>query len=202
MDLPKAMNPNDEECRRLRDYWLWFLILGVAIMMVGLAAISAPFLFTLTSVYVFGIMLLVGGIVQIVNAFLARSWQAFFVHVLIGVLNFVVGALMIEHPLQAILFFTLLLAVSFFVGGIARLIYGALNSFPGRGWVLLNGFITAVLGVMIWRQWPESSLWVIGLFLGIDLVFSGWSWVMLGFLVKNVVPANSPPEVQTESTAS
>jgi uncharacterized membrane protein HdeD (DUF308 family) len=86
---------------------------------------------------------------------------------------------------------TLFLAISLLVGGTMRLIFGLVQDFAGRGWVLLNGLITLLLGVAIWRQWPESSNWVIGLFVGIDLIFSGWSWVMLGLLVKSA-PTGAP----------
>jgi uncharacterized membrane protein HdeD (DUF308 family) len=64
-----------------------------------------------------------------------------------------------------------------------------LHRFSGWPWVVLNGVITLVLGVMIWRQWPESALWVIGLFLGIDLVFSGWTWVLLALAVRSIPAA-------------
>lgn len=183
------LNPQYEECLRLHDCWLWFLVLGIAIMLVGVAAIGAAFIATLTTVFVFGILLIVGGVVQIVNAFLARTWQAFFVHLLVGVLHLIVGGIMVEHPLRAAEGLTLMIAVAFLISGAARLIYGAVNSFAGRGWVMLNGLITVLLGIAIWRQWPESGLWVIGLFIGIDLVFSGWSWVMLGLAVKAVPPS-------------
>jgi uncharacterized membrane protein HdeD (DUF308 family) len=178
------LNPHYEECLRLSHCWLWFLILGIATVALGVAAIGSAFIATLTAVKVFGIFLSIAGVVQIVNAFLARTWKAFFLHVLIGILHLIVGEIMIEHPLMAAEALTLMLTVAFLVGGACRLVYGATQSFSGRGWVLVNGLVTLLLGISIWRQWPESSLWVIGLFIGVDLVFSGWSWVMLGLAVK------------------
>jgi uncharacterized membrane protein HdeD (DUF308 family) len=145
---------------------------------------SATFVTTLASVMVFGFLLLAGGTVQIVNAFLARSWRGFFVHLLAGTLHLIVGLLMIERPLVAAEGLTLLLAAAFFAGGAIRIVIALLDRFPDWPWVLLNGIVTLLLGIMIWRQWPESAFWVIGLFVGIDLVFSGWSWVMLGLLVQ------------------
>ena len=82
----------------------------------------------------------------------------------------------------------LLLAATFLAGGLIRIVITLLDRFPGWPWVLLNGFVTLLLGILIWRQWPESSFWVIGLFVGIDLLFSGWSWVMLGLLVRDTGP--------------
>jgi uncharacterized membrane protein HdeD (DUF308 family) len=75
------------------------------------------------------------------------------------------------------------------------LVFALAHSFEGRSWVLLNGFITLLLGISIWRQWPESSVWVIGLFVGIELVFSGWSWIMLGLAVRPTSQTSERPEV-------
>jgi uncharacterized membrane protein HdeD (DUF308 family) len=193
VELPSnSLNLKTEECLRLHKCWAWFLVLGVVVMAVGAMAIGAAFIATLTTVLVFGILLLAGGVVQIVNAFLARSWRGFFVHLLVGAIHLIVGGLMLEYPLRVAAGLTVLLAVGLLVGGICRIVFALTEDFSGRGWVLANGIITLLLGIAIWRQWPESSLWVIGLFVGIDLLFSGWSWVMLGLIVKASGPAPSP----------
>jgi uncharacterized membrane protein HdeD (DUF308 family) len=189
---PDSLNPRYEECLRLHHCWAWFLGLGLALMVVGLLAIGAAFVTTLATVLVFGVLLIVGGVVQVVNASLARSWGGFFLHLLAGVLQLVLGGLMVEHPLRAAEGLTLMLAAAFLVGGVLRVVHALMRQFPGWGWVLANGVIALMLGVAIWRQWPEASAWVIGLFVGIDLVFNGWSWVMLGLLVKASAPAPRP----------
>jgi uncharacterized membrane protein HdeD (DUF308 family) len=179
---------------RLRRLWLWFLILGIVLILLGVLAIGVPFVATLTTVLVFGILLLAGGVVQVVSAILARGWQGFFLHLLAGILHFIVGGLMIERPLLAAEALTLLLAVAFLAGGIARILYVLFERFPGWPWVLLNGVVTLILGLAIWRQWPGSGIWVIGVFVGIDLIFNGWSWVMLALLVKSSAPEAKAPE--------
>jgi uncharacterized membrane protein HdeD (DUF308 family) len=188
----EPINPKYEECLRLRHCSAWFLGLGIVLMVVGAMAVGAAFIATLATVLVFGCLLLGGGIVQVVNAFLARSWRGFFLHILAGTLNLVVGLLMIDYPLQAAEGLTLLLACSFLVGGVVRIVYSLAERFAGSGWVLVNGIITLLLGVAIWRHWPESSWVVIGLFVGIDLMFSGWSWVMLGLLVNATATGPQP----------
>ena len=70
------------------------------------------------------------------------------------------------------------------VGGLFRIIGSLMYQFPHWGWTLVGGIINLALGIMIWEQWPEASLWVIGLFIGIDLIFTGWTWVMLALSVK------------------
>jgi uncharacterized membrane protein HdeD (DUF308 family) len=186
-------NPHYEECLRLHRCWAWFLILGILLMLVGMVAMGSTFIATLASVMVFGFLLLAGGTVQVVNAFLARTWRGFFVHLLAGTLQLIVGMLMLERPEEVATGLTLLLAAAFLAGGSIRIVITLLDRFPGWPWVLLNGVVTLLLGILIWRQWPESSMWVIGLFVGIDLLFSGWSWVMLGLLVRAAGPAVPPP---------
>jgi uncharacterized membrane protein HdeD (DUF308 family) len=183
--------PDEAEVGRLRRCWPWLVALGGAIIVTGLGAVAYSFAATLTTVLLFGVLLLAGGVIQVVGAFLVRSWRGFFVAALVGVLQALVGLIMVEHPLRAAAVLTLVLALAFLVGGTARLIHAATHPAPGRGWAVFNGVITIILGLSIWREWPEASLWVIGLFVGIDLVFSGWSWVMLGLTLK--AAAGAPP---------
>lgn len=197
MSWPSPTDPSNarlHETLHLRKCWPWFLVLGSVLILLGLVAIGAQFVATLTTVLVFGILLVIGGVVQIVNAVLARGGRGFFVHLLAGVLHLIVGGLMVEHPLRAAEGLTLMLAAAFLLGGSFRIIFVLSERFPGWPWVLVNGVITLLLGIAIWRQWPESSLWVIGLFVGIDLVFNGWSWVMLALAVRAAAPGSQVPE--------
>jgi uncharacterized membrane protein HdeD (DUF308 family) len=194
---PDPYNPKYEECMRMHRSWPWFVVLGIILMVLGLVAISCTnitAMTTLAAMFVLGILLMVGAVVEVVNAFLARTWGGFFLHLLSGVLHFIVGELLIEHPVAAAEGLTLLLAVAFLVGGLMRILFTLFHRFAGSGWVLLNGCITFLLGLLIWREWPGSSEWVIGLFIGIDLIFSGWSWVMLGMLVKSAGPGSQPAQ--------
>ncbi len=193
----QAINPRYYEAMQLRGCWGWFLALGIALVILGMTAISAQFVATLTSVTLFGSLLLAGGVVQLVNAFVARGWRAFFVALLVGVLHIVVGGMMIERPGRAAEVLTLMLAVAFLAGGSFRILYVLFERVAGWQWMLLNGVVTLLLGIAIWRQWPESSTWVIGLFVGIDLVFNGWSWVMLALAVKP--SAHEAKEVEVSS---
>jgi uncharacterized membrane protein HdeD (DUF308 family) len=195
------INPRYEEWLRLRNSWVWFLILGIVLIAAGTLAIAAAFIATLTSVLLFGILLLAGGVVQLINAFLARTWNGFVLHLFAGLVYLVIGALMIDHPVRAAEGLTLMLATAFLVGGAVRVIYALIHSFAGRSWVVINGFISLLLGIAIWRQWPESSLWVIGLFIGVDLIVNGWMWVMVGIMVKAPVAGPGPSEIRGPSPA-
>jgi uncharacterized membrane protein HdeD (DUF308 family) len=170
----------------LHESWLFIAGLGVALILVGFAAIGSSFFATLATMLIFGILLLIGGIVQVFTAFWGRRWRGFVSQVLAGVLYLVVGVFLIERPLEAAAGLTLLVAAGLLVGGILRIILAVMERFGGWGWALLNGVISVALGLAIWRQWPLSGLWVIGLFVGIEMLFSGLSWVMLGLAVRSL----------------
>jgi uncharacterized membrane protein HdeD (DUF308 family) len=186
-DLPDLLRAERESLRR---HWFWLLILGVLLIIVGLVAISSAFVATLATMFALGTLLLIGGGVAIANAIWARRWRGFWLHLLAGLLYIVVGMLVVDDPVRAADVITLLLAVSFLVGGVFRIVLALSERFHGWGWVLLNGIVTFVLGLIIWRQWPLSGLWVIGLFVGIDMVFAGWSLVMAALAVRSLA---APP---------
>jgi uncharacterized membrane protein HdeD (DUF308 family) len=188
---PFPLSPFAAELHELRRNWGWFLVLGIGLIIVGMLAIGAAFVATLATVLTFGILMLVGGGIEIVSAFLAQRWSGFFLHLLAGVLYLVVGFFMIAHPVAAAAGLTLMLAALFLAGGLFRIILSLSHRFPGWGWTLLNGVITLLLGFLIWRGWPEAAFWVIGLFVGIELIFAGWSWVMLALAVRNVPKATA-----------
>jgi uncharacterized membrane protein HdeD (DUF308 family) len=81
---------------------------------------------------------------------------------------------------------TLLIALFLFMGGIFRIIAALTGKFQNSFWVLLKGVVTLALGIMIWRQWPLSGPWVIGLFIGIELICYGWSLLMVGLSIKRL----------------
>jgi uncharacterized membrane protein HdeD (DUF308 family) len=179
------------ELEAIRGNWGWILALGIVLVVVGTIAVAMPFIASLASAVAFGVLLLMGGIAQLVGAFWTRDWSGFFLSLLIGVLYVVLGLMFLRDPGDALLAMTLLLACVLLVGGLFRIIGSLMYQFPHWGWVLVGGIINFVLGILIWQQWPVSGLWVIGLFVGIDLIFTGWTWVMLAFAVKNLRPITS-----------
>ena len=137
-----------------------------------------------------GILLLLSGAVEVIGAFWCRGWSGFFLHLLSGVLSIVVGLLFIRAPLNALAALTLLIACFLLVSGIFKIVAAVSYRFAAWGWSLASGVIDVVLGVMIWLEWPESALWVIGLFVGINLVFRGMNWIALGLSLR-ALPAAS-----------
>jgi uncharacterized membrane protein HdeD (DUF308 family) len=164
----------------------WFLALGIVQIILGMIALGSSVLATAVSVAVFGWLLLIGGVLSIGHAFWERQWNGFFVDLLTGILYAVVGFMMISNPLEAAVSLTLLIALFLLMGGIFRIVAALVGPFQHRGWLLLNGIVTLLMGILIWRQWPLSGLWVIGLFVGIEMIFYGWSLVMLGMAARNL----------------
>ena len=97
----------------------------------------------------------------------------------------VVGYMIVDSPALSMLLLTKFIAIFLIVSGLFRIVSALLVRFPDWGWVLLNGGVSLLLGIIINRQLPEAALWVIGMFIGIEMIFNGWAWIMLA-LVKVV----------------
>ena len=172
------------ELAKLRARSGWIVAVGIVLELLGIAAIAANVATTLVSVLVFAWLLVFAGVAQLFHAFSHRDWQGFLLDLLLGVLYVVTGLLLLQSPLQAAETLTLLMAAFFFVSGLFRVGAAIGTHLPHRGWVVLSGVVNVVLGGLILAQWPASGLWVIGLFVGIDLVFGGMSLVMLGLSLR------------------
>ena len=181
---------NLEEFRRNT---IWFLVLGVILVILGFIAVGRAVSVTLTSIYFFGWLLVIGGIVEAAQAFWQRQWGGLFFHLLSGVLYVVVGFMVLGNPAAGATVLTLIIALFFLIAGAFRIIVALTMRFPEWHWLLLNGAITLLLGLLIWKQWPSSALWVIGLFIGIELIFTGSAWVMLSLAARRLLS-------QTEGT--
>jgi uncharacterized membrane protein HdeD (DUF308 family) len=134
-----------------------------------------------------GFLLLASGVTQIVHALKSRQWGTGFWGTVIGLLGVAAGLLMIFRPMVGLLSMTMLIAIYFLVDGISEIIAAfKIKPDQGWGWVLFNGIIAVLLGLMIWRQWPVSGQWAIGLLVGIHILMSGWTMVILGTGARRV----------------
>lgn len=188
------------ELTRLRNEWWVFLLLGILLILAGISCVAYPF-FTTVGVMIFlGVILMLAGVSLIISAFWTGKWSAFILQILIGLLYTVSGFLVADAPVASAALFTLMIAGFFVVAGIFRIIFSLMERFPQWGWVLFNGIITLILGLIIFKSFRQFSegeatdvFWIIGLLVGIELVFNGWTWVMLSFVVKAL------PEIESES---
>jgi uncharacterized membrane protein HdeD (DUF308 family) len=173
----------------LRQSAGWFIGLGVLLVVLGMAALAYTAVTTIISVVLFGWLLLMVGALQAAHAMWRSRWGGFFIELCSGVLYAVVGLMIVAAPQQAAEGLTLLIAVLLIVGGIFRLAIAVSGNYHHWGWLFLSGLINLLLGVMIWRQWPLSGLWVIGVFVGIDMIFNGWTMIMLGTMARKLTDA-------------
>jgi uncharacterized membrane protein HdeD (DUF308 family) len=184
IDRPEASELG-QELAALRRNWLWFVLLGVALIVVGFIALGSLALASLATAVALGALLLVAGLAEAIGAIWCRGWNGVFLHLLSGVLSIVVGLFFLTEPVVALRVLTLLLACLLIVGGAFKITAVAMYRFEAWGWPLLSGIIDLVLGMMIWLEWPTSALWVLGLFVGISLVFRGFNWIGLGLLLRS-----------------
>ena len=176
----------DTGLHELRRNWGWILALGIALIFIGAIAVIDSVAVSVASMIVFGWVLLIAGIVQAVQAFRHRTSGHFLLHVVNAVFSFIVGLMLLGNSLAGLLVITLLLAVYFVVSGIFRIVAALTVRVHGSGWILVDGIISLILGILVWAHWPTAALWVIGLFIGINLITTGCSQVMLALAVRRL----------------
>lgn len=169
----------------VRGKWGWIVALGVVYLIAGFIALGSVVMATVASVIVVGAMMIVAGIFEIIGAFQLKSWGRFLIWALLGVLYVVAGFLTFENPLLAAVLLTLFLGAALIASGVVRLFLAfSMKRESPWVWVALSGAITLLLGVLIVARWPVNSVYILGLFLGIDLVMAGVGWVSLGFSLR------------------
>jgi uncharacterized membrane protein HdeD (DUF308 family) len=163
----------------------WIIALGIIFTIAGLTALGSVVFATVATVFLVGLMMLVAGIAEVINAFQVKTWGKFLLWLLLGGLYIVAGFVTFENPLLAAALLTLILGGSLAASGIMRIVlaFSLKQQMPWIG-VALSGVITSLLGIIILAHWPVSSLFILGLFLGIDLMIAGTSWVVIGLGLK------------------
>jgi uncharacterized membrane protein HdeD (DUF308 family) len=159
----------------------WVIALGVIYVVAGLIALVSIVEATVVSVFIVGIMMLIAGIAEVIHAFQVKSWGKFLLWIVLGALYIVAGFVTFENPLLAAAILALILGFALVASGIMRIILGfSVKEGTPWIWVVVSGAITLLLGLIISAHWPVSSLYILGLFLGIDLILAGAGWIGLG----------------------
>jgi len=166
----------------------WFIILGILLIILGVAAITFPLLTTIAMKIFLGWLFLIGGAVQIAHAFSTRQWSEFFFDLLSGVLYLIAGAWLAFFPFTGILTLTVLLAALFIALGVIEAGM-AFRIRPHAGWVwmLISGIAALAVGVLILAHLPSSAAWAIGLLVGIQLIMSGFAYLFLPMAAAKTV---------------
>lgn len=170
---------------KLKDRWGWILALGIIFLILGIIGLSMTFGLTMASMVFFGVLLLIGGVLQFVDAFKYRNWKGILWHIFISLLYIAGGVVVIFNPAIASTIFTAIIAFMLVLVGISRIIMSLLmKGEQGWIWVFLVGLVSLILGIIILSHWPVSGLWVIGLFIAIELIVSGWSYICIALAAR------------------
>jgi uncharacterized membrane protein HdeD (DUF308 family) len=166
----------------LRAKWGWIVALGAVYMIGRFFALGSIAMATVASVLVVGVaMMIVAGVAQVINAFQIKSWSKFLIWALLGVLYIVAGFVTFENPLPAAVLLTLVLGASLVASGTMRIILSfSMKREAPSIWAALSGVITSLFGLPILARWPINSIYILGVFLGIDLIIAGAGWIGIG----------------------
>jgi uncharacterized membrane protein HdeD (DUF308 family) len=175
-----------EAAEELRRHWGWFLVLGMLLVLVGGFALRASVATSLVSVVVLGVAVIVGGVAEVVHAFGGRHSRGFTLHLLAGMLSVVVGALMVRAPKQGAVSITLLITGWLAASGLFRIVTSLTTRQEGWGLELANGAVSLLLGAIVWARFPDSGMWLIGTFVGIEILFRGFAWISFAATLKGL----------------
>lgn len=176
------------------------MILGIATVILGVLAMMAPLMTGIAVALMVGILLVAAGIARTIFAFKCKSWGKGILIFVLGLLTLLVGLYMIARPGMALVTLTLVLAAYFVVDGIFEIIEAFdLKPLEGWRWMLFGGIVSIILGIMIWRRWPWDSMALVGILVGIKLIFAGWAMFGLGTAGRSVAGAVEEA-VTTEET--
>ncbi len=180
IDSPSGLEP-------LRAKSGWIVALGVVYVIAGIVALGSVVMATVATVFVVGIMMLIAGVAEVINAFQIKTWGKFLLWILLGVLYIIAGFVTFENPLLAAAMLTLFLGIALLASGITRIVLAfSMKAAMPWIWVLFSGVVTLLLGLVILAHWPVSGLYILGLFLGIDLVLAGASWIGIGLGLRRL----------------
>jgi len=159
----------------------WAIVGGIAMIILGFFALGDQLVSTAAVATFIGIILMFGCAFQLMKVFTIGGWKSHLWYALVAVAYGVAGYVFIAHPFKAAIAFTLFLGWAILIGGIFRTFLAfKMRHHRGAGWVVFSAAISIILGALIISQWPSTGLYMLGLFLGIELIFAGVGWLGLG----------------------
>jgi len=171
--------------------------LALLLIFCGIVALAAPIISSWSVVLVIAWLIIASGVIQLVHTVRAQGVGNVLWKFVVAVLYLVVGAYLLFHPLLGAAALTLMLAAFFVIEGATDLVtYFRVRKAPGAGWIFFDGIVTLILGVLVWRHWPSSSLWVIGALVGISLISTGVTRLMIGLAARRNETLERPSEMR------
>ena len=168
----------------------WSIIWGILLVVFGILAIGSPVLASVAVSALIAWLIILAGVVHLILAFQMHRGGSKFWKILVGLAYLFFGIYVLIHPVLGVASLTLLLASLFVIEGILDIVlFFQMRSMRGAGWVLGDGMITLLLGLLIYLQWPSSSIWAIGTLVGVSMIISGISRVMFSLAVRKLSAA-------------
>ena len=163
------------------------IVWAILLIVFGFLAITLPLATSFGVVIVIAWLIVLSGGFQFIHAFQSKGAGSVLWKVLVAILYLIAGIYFLMNPVIGVAAFTLALAIFFVAEGVVDLAaYFQNRNAGGSGWILLDGIVTLILGLLVWRQWPSSSLWVIGTLVGISMIFTGTTRLMISLAARRV----------------
>jgi uncharacterized membrane protein HdeD (DUF308 family) len=176
----------------VRKNWVWFLILGIVLVVCGLFAISMPLAAGWAVTWVLGWSLIVAGVVQVVQSFSVSSWGGLIWQIIVGLVMLVGGYLVFANPLASLLTVTVLIAWVFLVQGVAQVVMSfRVRPDDGWVWILISGIVSVVVALMIFNRFPTNAAYLPGLLAGISITFNGITYIIISMAARSAAPAEA-----------
>jgi uncharacterized membrane protein HdeD (DUF308 family) len=184
--------PNDDSRRAvisaIHEHWVLFLVEGIVLALLGVAAIVLPVIATLAFTLVIGWLFLLSGAIGLFTTFWMRNAPGFWWSLLSGVIGIAAGTVLIRWPISGTVSLTLVLIAFFVVEGIVTLMYAFEHraQLSGRwGWMLASGIVDLILAGIIFAGLPETATWALGLLVGINLLFGGTAMIGMALAARS-----------------
>lgn len=183
--MSEAIETFENFREKVQDNWVWFLVLGIALVIGGIVLIAAPLATSIAVTLLIAAVFFVGGLFQIYHAFKTKGWSGFLWNLITGLIAVIGGIVIYVNPLAGTFALTLVIAATFVAQGITQLLLAfKIRPHEGWFWVAIAGAVSLGAGLMIWMDLPGSAVWVLGLIAGISVLMNGWSYIALALAAK------------------
>lgn len=177
----------------LRDHWVLFLVEGIVLLVLGFLALVVPSVTTLAFTVFLGWLFVIGGVFGLIKTVASRKAPGFWWALVSAVLTTVVGVLLILLPVNGAISLTLVLAAFFIMDGVASIMYALEHrqQLTGQwGWLLANGIVDLAVAALIIIGFPATAAWAIGVLVGVNMIFSGTSLIIVALYARSSNPAD------------
>ncbi|MGH7101283.1 MAG: HdeD family acid-resistance protein [Acetobacteraceae bacterium] len=183
--MPPSTDPAPMHWTGIRSKWGLFVALGIGLIVLGVIAWLDVVSVTIAGTILIGALLLIGGIFQVIHAFMTREWAGFLFGLFCGVLAFIAGILIMREPVRGALVLTIVITALLAVGGITRIVLAFRHRGMSRwGLLLLSGIVSLGVAALLYAELPWSGLWVLGTLIAVELVIQGIAWLSFGLALR------------------